>query len=277
MIKIYPGAPIILKKHFNQRFLNIVYPEEGSIMKLAICDDDKRIRELIKETAREVSESIEIMTFSDARGLLSPGFDADILFLDIQMPGVDGMNAARMIRAEGRKTVIVFVTALEEHVFKAFEVGAFNYIVKPFGRKRIREVINSAVKQAEEVKYIETTLAEKENEKQAVRAITVKSGGTNTRVIISDIAYAEIFDRRIILHMKDRDNIEYYGRISELESISGKNFFRVHRAYLINLACVKSYDSKSVRVGDAEIPVARGKYSDLVKAYLSYYTRSEDL
>ena len=84
-------------------------------------------------------------------------------------------------------------------------------------------------------------------------------------------------NRRIILHMKDRDNIEYYGRISELESISGKNFFRVHRAYLINLACVKSYDSKSVRVGDAEIPVARGKYSDLVKAYLSYYTRSEDL
>ena len=77
--------------------------------------------------------------------------------------------------------------------------------------------------------------------------------------------------------MKDRDNIEYYGRISELERISGQDFFRVHRAYLINLAYVKSYDSKAVRVGDAEIPVARGKYQELVKAYLSYYTRREGL
>ena len=58
---------------------------------------------------------------------------------------------------------------------------------------------------------------------------------------------------------------------------SGQDFFRVHRAYLINLAYVKSYDSKSVRVGDAEIPVARGKYQDLIKAYLSYYTRREGL
>ena len=246
-------------------------------MKLAICDDDKKIRKLIEESVREVSGGMEIEMFSDAKGILAPGFDADVLFLDIQMPGVDGMSAARLMRAEGKKTVIVFVTALEECVFKAFDVGAFNYIVKPFERSRITEVIKNAIKQAEEVRYIEETLSDKEDEKLPARAITVKSGGTNARVILSEVFYAEIFDRRIILHMKDRDNIEYYGRISELERISGQDFFRVHRAYLINLAYVKSYDSKAVRVGDAEIPVARGKYQELVKAYLSYYTRREGL
>ena len=256
---------------------NIVCPKEGSFMKLAICDDDKKIRELIEESVRDVSKSIEVEMFSDARGILAPGFDADILFLDIQMPGIDGMNAARMMRENGKKTVIVFVTAVEEQVYKAFDVGAFNYIIKPFGKKRITEVIKGAIARADEVRYIEKTISEKEDEKHQAHTITVKSGGTNRRVILSEIVYAEIFDRRIILHMKDHDNIDYNGRISELESISGKDFFRVHRAYLINLAYVKSYDSKSVRVGDTDIPVARGKYKELVRAYLSYYTRSEGI
>ncbi len=156
-------------------------------------------------------------------------------------------------------------------------MGAFNYIVKPFDKKRITEVIKSAIRQAEREKLVEKTLAEKAGRKPEVRAITVKAGGTNTRVILSDIAYAEIFDRRIILHMNDRDNIEYYGRISELEKIAGRDFFRVHRAYLVNLEHVRSYDSRQVRAADADIPVARGKYQDFVKAYLSYCTRREGL
>ncbi len=266
-------------------------------MKLAICDDEKRVRDVIAESVREVSECIEIEFYADASGILDSGFDADILFLDIQMPGIDGMKAARMMRDNGKKTVIVFVTAVEEQVYKAFDVGAFNYIVKPFGKKRITEVIKAAVAQADEVHFIEKTMAEKENENHLTRTITVKSGGTNRRVILSEIVYAEVFDRRIILHITDRDRtvissencqmksgfvnngaqISYYGRISELESISGQDFFRVHRAYLINLAYIKSYDSKSVRVGNADIPVARGKYKELIKAYLSYYTRKEGL
>ena len=244
-------------------------------MRLAICDDEKRVRDVIAESVRAVSESIEIELYADAKEILAPDHYVDILFLDIQMPGIDGMKAARLMREAGKKTVIVFVTALEEQVFGAFDVGAFNYIIKPFGRARIQEVIKRAIEQAEENRYIEKTLADKEGE--SVRAITVKAGGSNTRVIISEIVYAEIYDRRVILHMNDRDNIEYYGRISELESLAGKDFFRVHRAFLINLGHVKSYDSKSVRVGDAELPVARGKYQELIKACLSYYTRREGL
>ena len=246
-------------------------------MKLAICDDEKRVRDLIAESVRDVSESIEIEFYADASGILASGFDADILFLDIQMPGMDGMKAARLMREAGKKTVIVFVTAFEEQVFGAFDVGAFNYIVKPFGKKRIREIIKGAIEKAKENRYIQKTLEEKKYENEAARFITVKAKGSNTRVIISKIAYAEIYDRRIVLHMDDRDNIEYYGRISELESIVGKDFFRVHRAYLVNLDYVKSYDSKYVRVIDADIPVARGKYKELIKAYLSYYTRKEGL
>ena len=266
-------------------------------MKLAICDDEKRVRDVIAESVREVSDNVEIELYADTKGILAADFDADILFLDIQMPGIDGMQAAKLMREAGKKTVIVFVTALEEQVFSAFDVGALNYIVKPFGRNRIREVIKKAIEQAEENRVIRKSFAEREWEKEPLRFLTVKAGGCSTRVILSEIAYAEIYDRRIILHMTERgglpvshgncslksgtentgSQISYYGRISELESIAGKDFFRVHRAFLINLGYVKSYDSRFVRVGDADIPVARGKYQALIKAYLSYYTRREGL
>jgi len=243
-------------------------------MKLAICDDEKRIRDIIAESVKEISEKIEIELYSDAKGILSANFDSDILFLDIQMPGIDGMGAARMLRSSGKKTVIVFVTALEDQVFNAFDVGAFNYIVKPFTKAKIIEVFKRAVKQAEDQRLFEAAISEQE---EAGRTITVKSGGTNTRVILSEVQYAEIYDRRIILHMESSDDIEYYGRISDLENIAGKDFFRVHRAYLVNLGAVKSYDSKYVHMSDADIPVARGKYQELIRAYMSYHTRKEGL
>jgi len=243
-------------------------------MKLAICDDEKRIRDIIAESVKEISEKIEIEFYSDAKGILSANFDSDILFLDIQMPGIDGMGAARMLRSSGKKTVIVFVTALEDQVFNAFDVGAFNYIVKPFTKAKIIEVFKRAVKQVEDQRLVEAAISEQE---EAGRTITVKSGGTNTRVILSEVQYAEIYDRRIILHMESSDDIEYYGRISDLENIAGKDFFRVHRAYLVNLGAVKSYDSKYVHMSDADIPVARGKYQELIRAYMSYHTRREGL
>ena len=243
-------------------------------MNLAICDDEKRIRDIIAESVKEVSEKIEIEFYADAKGILSASFDSDILFLDIQMPGIDGMGAAKMLRSSGKKTVIVFVTALEDQVFNAFDVGAFNYIVKPFTKAKIIEVFKKAVKQAEDQRLVETAISEQE---EAGRTITVKSGGTNTRVILSEVQYAEIYDRRIILHMESSDDIEYYGRISDLENIAGKDFFRVHRAYLVNLGAVKSYDSKYVHMSDADIPVARGKYQELIRAYMSYHTRREGL
>ncbi len=204
-------------------------------MKLAICDDEKRIREMIAEAVREVPGSIQIECFSDAQGILAPEFDADILFLDIQMPGPDGMKASKMLREDGKKTIIIFVTALEEQVFNAFNVGAFNYIVKLFTKGRIKEIVKAAFEQVDENKAIEKTFAEKCEGNESVRSITVKSGGANTRVILSEVRYAEIFDRRIVLHMENRDDIEYYGRISDLEKIAGKDYFRVHRAYLVNL------------------------------------------
>ena len=113
---------------------------------VAICDDEKAIRDEISECIRNITTAAVVKCFDNASGILNDDFDADILFLDIQMPGIDGMEAARKLRASGKGTVIIFVTALEEYVFKAFDVGAFQYIVKPFESEKLIEIATRAIK-----------------------------------------------------------------------------------------------------------------------------------
>lgn len=242
-------------------------------MKLVICDDEKNIRDMIAECAVEVLGDISIESYPDAEIAASPEFDADILFIDIMMPGHNGMEAAGKLRENGKKTVIVFVTALEEYVFRAFDVGAFQYIVKPFDREKLKDIIGKAAKQAREQKRIDKLLLEKKSRKINNRTISVRVGSVNMQIPLKDIMYAEVFDRRIVLHMRSGETIEYYGKISELEKLAGSDFFRIHRAYLINLAYIKSYDHKEVNISDAQLPIARGKHPELVKALLSYHGR----
>ena len=245
-------------------------------MKIAICDDEKSIRDHIEKCVRETEPDAVTEQYPDASSVVTASFDADILFLDIQMPGMDGMKAARILRTMGSKTIIVFVTAVEEYVFEAFDVGAVQYIVKPFDRNKLIGTIKKAVDLANEKKRIETALSDK-NESDVGRTFLIKSGGLNMKVTLADISYAEVLEHRIILHMNDKERIEYYGKMSDLEKIAGDDFFRVHRAFLINLSYVKSYDAKTVIIMGDSIPVARGKYRELVKAYLSYHTRTENL
>lgn len=103
---------------------------------IAICDDEKAIRDEISECIRDIVSDATIKCYDNALCILDSDFDADILFLDIQMPGLDGMEAARKLRASGKKTVIIFVTALEEYVFKAFDVGAFLNIKERMSAKQ---------------------------------------------------------------------------------------------------------------------------------------------
>ena len=245
-------------------------------MKIAICDDEKQIRLYIARCISEICPEAEISEYSKADEIISKSFDADILFLDIKMPGMDGMKAARILRTMGNKTIIVFVTAVEEYVFQAFDVGAVQYIIKPFDRNKLIETIKRAIELVGERRSIEDALSETKDSADN-ESFLIKSGGVNRKIILADISYAEVLEHRIILHMKDREQIEYYGKMSDLEKVAGDDFFRVHRAYLINLSCVKSYDAKTVTVQGEEIPVARGKYQELVKSYLSYYTRKEHL
>ena len=104
-------------------------------MKIAICDDEAAITEWMAEKIKTIYKNAEICCYLSGEELLDSQEKIDILFLDIQMDGKDGMDTARQLRKNGADTMIIFVTALEEYVFQAFDVGAFHYLVKPFSEE----------------------------------------------------------------------------------------------------------------------------------------------
>ena len=231
-------------------------------MRIGVCDDEKDIRELISNKIKKEYPNSEIVFFKSGEELLLESKDIDILLLDIQMPGRNGIEIARELRKKNKKTILIFVTAMEDYVFEAFDVNAFNYIVKPFNDNRFMEVLNKAINE-----YNSSGETEQETS-----YVIVSNRGMHTKVKLDEIIYAEVFNRKVVIHKTDEE-IEYYGKMSELESLAGESFFRSHRAYLINFKYVEKYDAKTIYMEKGKALMSKKNYPDFVKKYMKYNQR----
>lgn len=196
----------------------------------------------------------------------------DILFLDIQMPGKNGMEIAEELRKRHKDTILIFVTALAEYVYEAFDVGAFHYLVKPFGDEKLREVLERALQQYERQQEIAVL---RQAGIAGERAILVKRGGISTKVLLEDIIYAEVFNRKVMLHTTGGE-IEYYGKLKELSEQAGENFYRTHRAYLVNLKYVERYNATTVWLEQGTVPVSKKQFAGFVRQYMRYISRKKE-
>lgn len=235
-------------------------------MRIAVCDDEKEIRQILSEKTRGLYPKAEVCSFGSGEEFLSSGQLADILFLDIQMPGENGIEIAKRMRRQNQRTVLIFVTALKEYVFEAFDVGAFHYLVKPFDDEKFREVLLRAVEQYWQINVLV------QQRKAEERYILIKAGGVRTRIFVKDIVYAEVYNRKVMIHCQDEE-IEYYGRLSDLEKQLGEDFFRPHRAYLVHFRYVVQYDASRIRMGKGTALMAKQKYPEFVKRYMQYVCR----
>ena len=230
-------------------------------MRIAICDDEKNIRELIGNKVTKQHPDAEIIFFQTGEELLLSDDIIDILYLDIQMSGIDGMETARELRKKDKNMIIIFVTAVEEYVFQAFDVGAFHYIVKPIDDTKFADVLHRAVAELNS-KVVEVKEAEE-------KYVLINNSGVHTKVILDDIVYAEVFNRKVVIH-KMNETIEYYGKMSDLESLAGESFFRPHRAYLINFKYVEKYDATTICLEKGSVLMAKQKFPEFVKKYMKY-------
>ena len=233
-------------------------------MRIAICDDERNIRELIGDKVVKQYPETELVFFSCGEELLLSDVQIELLFLDIQMSGRNGMEIARELRKKDKNVILIFVTAVEEYVFQAFDVGAFHYIVKPINEAKFMDVLRKAVDELDSKC--------KDVNKTEERYLMINSGGVHTKVIFDDIVYAEIFNRKIVIH-KLNDTIEYYGKMSDLESLAGDSFFRPHRAYLVNFKYVEKYDASTVYLENGSVLMAKQNYPEFVKRYMKYIQR----
>lgn len=235
-------------------------------MRIAVCDDERELCRALAEKVRQCVPEAEVCVYLSGEELLCADILPDILLLDIRMQGRSGMETAAELRKKSKDLILIFVTAMEEYVFAAFDVGAFHYLVKPFTDEKLAGVLEKAVAQYRERK--------KHMPGQEEPCILVKAGGTRTKILLRNIVYAEVFNRKVRIHTVD-GSVEYYGKLSKLEDEAGESFFRTHRAYLVHLKYVEKYTVDTVYLEGVQVLMAKEKYAAFVKAYMRYVRRGE--
>lgn len=232
-------------------------------MQIAICDDEREIRNMLGEKLKRMYPDSGVSFYESGDELLLSDSQPDILLLDIRMEGKNGMETAKELRGKNKKMIVIFVTALEEYVFQAFDVGAFHYLVKPFDDKKFEEIIKKAV---EELKNM------KESENIKNESLIITSKGKHISVNPADIIYAEVFNRKVILHTINTD-VEYYGKMKELEERAGEDFYRPHRSYLVNFNYIIRYDAETIYLKKGQALMSKQNYKEFKKSYLRYNQR----
>ncbi len=227
---------------------------------VAICDDEtsmsEHIRSVTSEFFRRKNMETIILRFSSGEELLKYDGQIDILFLDIQMKNIDGMETARKLRENKFRGFLIFITVLREMVFQSFEVQAYDYLVKPVEREQFE-------------KTMERLCESMQNAKEA--GLLIQRGHESYIISLDDIIFCEIIDRKIYLNLASDEVIDYYERIENLEARLNNWFFRCHRSYLINLRHLRSYKNSIAYMDNGrEIPVSRLRSREFSSVILKY-------
>ena len=238
---------------------------ELKVMKLniAICDDEKAIREQINELIEKEKPGVCPEHYETGDSLLAVGKQFDIVFLDIQMDGTDGIETAKKLRERSalkgaEDTILIFITAIREYVFKAFDVAAFHYLLKPIEEDKFHEVFQRAKRELEKRKS------------KRRETIFIKTRNRSFTLDADSILYIESRAKKVEIHTTG-EIIEAYASMNEMEAQLGESFYRCHRGYLVNMAYVAEYDSESITLNNGEyVYLAKEKYGEFVKAYMRY-------
>ena len=225
---------------------------------IAIVDDEKIIREQIEGLIKERTKDCLIDGFASGDELLSAGKQYDIVFLDIQMRGKNGIDTARLLREKSGHTVLIFVSGTKDYVFQAFDVSAFHYLLKPLEPEKFEEVLQRAFSEA------------KRQKGGGAELLLVKTRNRTVPLQKSSILYVESRGKKAEIHTA-KESFEMYASLSGLAAELGGNFYRCHRGFLVNLAYVSEYYHDSIRLTDgASIYLAKEKYPEFVKTYMRY-------
>lgn len=239
------------------------------MLHLMICDDEPTQTDLlelyVREWAAVAGAELCVDTCRNADQfffLWDEKKDIDILLLDIDMPGMDGLSLARTLRRNGVGLQILFITGLSEYALEGYDVEAVSYLIKPVKKDKLFAGLERAW----------------ERSKSTDAVLLLEAAGEVSRVNCKDICYLESDGHDTLVYC-NRNHVRHVVRskigLQHLENEIEKKsnmFFRLHRSYLVNLYHIQKITRKEVFVdiGDV-IPIARGKWERLNQAYLKFY------
>ena len=240
------------------------------MIKIAFCDDDMEVlhqmNELLDRYRVERNEDITYAAFQSPFELLTEiekGIRPDILFLDVVMPGQNGMDVAKEIRQYDTNMKIIFLTSSPEFAVESYSVGAYFYQLKPIWEESFFRLMDSVL--AECTKTQENSLI-------------LRSKDGITRIDLQQLEYCEVLGRKLLFHLENGAVLESAGSLDDLagQLMQYSNFFRPHRSFLVNMEYIQNISSRSIKmVNDAEIPIPHGKCSEIKNTYMEYAFNGE--
>lgn len=235
------------------------------MIKIAFCDDDMevlhQINELLDRYRVERNEDITYAAFQSPFELLTEiekGIRPDILFLDVVMPGQNGMDVAKEIRQYDTNMKIIFLTSSPEFAVESYSVGAYFYQLKPIWEESFFRLMDSVL--AECTKTQENSLI-------------LRSKEGITRIDLEKLEYCEVIGRTLFFHLGNGKVFESVGSLDDLflQLKPYGNFLRPHRSFLVNMDYIQNISYRAIKlISLAEIPIPHGKCSEIKNKYLEY-------
>ena len=231
-----------------------------------VCEDEKeqadRICSYIESFCKAAKITPRIIWAESGEHLLEHyPKQTDILFLDIAMGKLNGIETARRLREDGRDVLIIFITAMAQYAIEGYRVRAFSFLTKPGEYEEFR---------------LETEAAVRKIKNRKGKVIQVKNYQDVYNINVKDLYYAEVQNHKIILHRKD-SVLSYQGNLSALEEEIGQyGFGRCHVGYLVSFDRIKAIQGENVLLQNGEqVPVSRNRKKQFLQAMTEYAGRKE--
>ena len=232
------------------------------MINIAICDDESIIVSQIEAILLEVSKaehiSVNTEAFYSGQSLddaVNNGASYDLIYLDIQMANGDGIATAKNVRKKDEDALLIYVSGYDEYMMELFELDVFAFIKKPIDKARFTKIFLDAVRKISSQLVYFPFEYKKEQYK----------------VLCMDILYFESSGRKISIHLRDRDNKIFYGKLSDVERYlsDGKiPFLRIHQSYLVNYHHIQSRTKTEVTLTNGtKLPISEDRRKDFGTAY----------
>lgn len=228
-------------------------------LNIAICDDEKEwrdeLRNYIYEYTKQRNINVFVNCFSDGETCyLTDLKNYDIIFMDYQMDGANGIETAQMIRKNNTDSIIIFVSAFPQVAMDTFEVNTFRFLAKPINKEKLFKALDDYISQIQNENYI-----------------IFKAHECTIRIKISDIIYAEANKNHTIIHTEHRDYEILINLKSIEKSLPSDKFFRCHKAYIASLKHIRNHNNTEICFHDgSKIYISRNFISKFKKALLDY-------
>ncbi|HBB72451.1 MAG TPA: DNA-binding response regulator [Ruminococcus sp.] len=230
-------------------------------MRIAVCDDEQRFLDDISGIIEDIYKSLDIITerFTDGNELLKSFRSApyDLVFLDIEMPDMDGISLAEKLREMSNEVSIVFLTGHVEYAINGYEVNALRYLTKPADRRKVKDVIDKVMGDLNKDKII-----------------WIRTDMGEMKLKLSDILFIESQNQNVVINTS-LDSYSVRGNMNDYEAnLTPEGFFRIHRSYLVSLGKIQRVSEKDVIMDDGtSLPVSRSKRTALKDVLFSYMDR----